>query len=99
VPQILPLLLLPLCWLLLIRPQRQRVARQHEMLTSLRPGDEVVTAGGLLGRVVQVGADRISLEVGPGLVIEVVPPAVTSRRGSAEVAAVEAPATAGEDQG
>ena len=84
-PPLLPLLLLPLCWLLLVRPQRQRVARQKQLIAAIQPGDDVVTAGGILGRVVAVAPDRISLEVAPGLTIDVLPPAVTRRAASPSV--------------
>jgi preprotein translocase subunit YajC len=76
---LLPLLLLPLCWLLLIRPQRQRVTRQLALVSALAVGDEVVTAAGIFGTVTATSPDRVSLEVAPGTVIDVVPAAVTSR--------------------
>jgi preprotein translocase subunit YajC len=79
VTSLLPLLLLPMCWFLLIRPQRQRVARHQQLLAAIQPGDEVVTAGGVLATVVAINPGRISLEIAPGVVIQVLPPAVTGR--------------------
>jgi preprotein translocase subunit YajC len=89
VTPLLPLLLVPLCWLLVIRPQRQRVARQQQLLASVRPGDEVITASGILARVAGVAPDHISLEIADGVVIRVVPAAVTGRSPRVAAAPVE----------
>lgn len=49
-------------WFLLIRPQRQQ-QRQHEaMLKALKKGDEVVTAGGIVGEVVHIKDDRVTVK-------------------------------------
>ncbi len=49
-------------WFLLIRPQRQQ-QRQHEtMLKALKKGDEVVTAGGIIGEVVHIKDDRVTVK-------------------------------------
>ncbi len=49
-------------WFLLIRPQRQQ-QRQHEtMLKALKKGDEVVTAGGIVGEVVHIKDDRVTIK-------------------------------------
>ncbi len=51
-------------WFLLIRPQRQQ-QRQHEaMLKALKKGDEVVTAGGIVGEVVHIKDDRVTVKSG-----------------------------------
>ena len=50
-------------YFLLIRPQRQQQRRHAELLGSLKPGDEVVTAGGIYGEVVQLDAERVMLEI------------------------------------
>jgi preprotein translocase subunit YajC len=58
-------------YFLLIRPQ-QKKAREHQaMLTKLAAGDEVVTAGGLLGRILEVGDHFVSLEVADGVRVKV----------------------------
>jgi preprotein translocase subunit YajC len=77
---LLPLVLIVgMMWLLLIRPQQQRVRRQQALLASLEVGDEVVTAGGLIGRIVELDDERMSLEVAPGVVVPFVRPAVSHR--------------------
>jgi len=66
---LLPLVLIVgMMWLLLIRPQQQRVRRQQALLSSLAVGDEVVTAGGLIGRIVALDDERMSVELAPGVV-------------------------------
>ena len=50
-------------YFLLIRPQRQQQRRHTDLLASLKPGDEVVTAGGIYGEVVQLDAERVMLEI------------------------------------
>lgn len=46
------------------RPQSKRAKEHKELLTSLSKGDEVITAGGILGKVVNLNDDYIVLEVG-----------------------------------
>jgi preprotein translocase subunit YajC len=69
------LLLIPLIfvvvYLLLLRPQQQRVRRQRELVRSVDVGDEVVTAGGIIGRVVELSDDRAWIEVADDVVIEI----------------------------
>ena len=65
--EFIPLALLAvLFWLFVIRPQRRRAADQAELLATLRPGNEVLTAGGLYGTVRRVEEDAVVLEVAPG---------------------------------
>jgi preprotein translocase subunit YajC len=65
-------------YLLLIRPQRQQQARQQDMLNSLKPGDEVITVGGIYGDVVEVEDDRVALEIAEDVEIEVSKRAIAS---------------------
>jgi preprotein translocase subunit YajC len=58
-------------WLLLIRPQRRRQRAQDEMLTNLRVGDEIVTAGGLYGHITAIEDDEVSLEIADGVEVRV----------------------------
>jgi preprotein translocase subunit YajC len=48
-------------YFLLIRPQRQEAARHQQMLDAVKKGDEIVTAGGIIGTVVHTEADRITI--------------------------------------
>ena len=78
--QIAILLLVPVAfWFLLVRPQRQRIAAQRALLTSLEPGEEVLTSGGLIGRIVEVGEGEVTLEIAAGTVVRVALAAVIGR--------------------
>jgi preprotein translocase subunit YajC len=50
-------------WFLLIRPQRAQQRKHAELLGALKPGDEVVTSGGIYGEVVQLDEERVMLEI------------------------------------
>jgi preprotein translocase subunit YajC len=53
-----------IAWFLLIKPQR-RIAQQHQqMLSSLKRNDEVMTDGGIIGIVVHITEDRVTLKSG-----------------------------------
>jgi preprotein translocase subunit YajC len=47
-----------------LRPQQRRMKAQRELIRSLQVGDEVITAGGLIGRIVVLGDTEIRLDVG-----------------------------------
>jgi preprotein translocase subunit YajC len=74
-----PLVLIALMYLLLVRPQQQRVRRQRELVATLEVGDRVVTAGGVLGTVVGLTDVEARVEVAPGTVLTVLRPAISSR--------------------
>ena len=50
-------------WLLLIRPQQRKQREQEQMLKSIEKGDDVITTGGLHGKVVGVTDDTLTLEI------------------------------------
>ena len=51
-------------WFLLIRPQKRREKKLKELQTSIKPGDNIVTNGGMFGRVADVGTDCFVVEMG-----------------------------------
>ena len=77
-PLILLAALAGVVWFLLIRPQRQRAAAQRSLLEGLKPEDEVITAGGVFGRVRSIADDHVVLEIAPGTEIRVAKAAVTN---------------------
>ena len=77
-PLIFLALLAAIFWFLLIRPQRQRAAAHRSLVEGLAVGDEVITAGGVIGRVRSIADDHVVLEIAPGTEIRVAKPAVTS---------------------
>ncbi|HKC16106.1 MAG TPA: preprotein translocase subunit YajC [Steroidobacteraceae bacterium] len=58
-------------YFMLIRPQQKRMKDQQAMLSKLATGDEVVTSGGILGRITEVGETFVTLEVADGVRIKV----------------------------
>jgi preprotein translocase subunit YajC len=60
---LLPVLLLVVFYFLLIRPQNKRAKEQRDMLSKVAAGDEVATSGGILGKVVEVGDQFVTLEI------------------------------------
>ncbi|RFF32024.1 preprotein translocase subunit YajC [Wenzhouxiangella sediminis] len=68
---LLPLILIVVIfWFLLIRPQMKRNKQHRELVAGLSAGDEVVTAGGMLGKITEVGESFVSLELTDGVVIK-----------------------------
>ncbi len=65
-------------WLILIRPQKQQQRRHQDLLANLKPGDEVITTGGIYGDIAEVHDDRVSLEIAEDVWIEVAKPAIAS---------------------
>lgn len=66
---ILPLIFLVALYLLLIRPQQKRQKQHQQLIGSLSVGDDVVTVGGLHGRVVALTDDTMDLEVTDDIVL------------------------------
>ncbi|HEY6482884.1 MAG TPA: preprotein translocase subunit YajC [Steroidobacteraceae bacterium] len=58
-------------YFLLIRPQQKKAKDHQALVAKLSSGDEVVTTGGLLGRVVDVGDNFITLEIADGVRVKV----------------------------
>ena len=58
-------------YIVLIRPQKRRQLQSRQMLSSLAIDDEVVTAGGIYGRIVELLADDVVLEIAPQVRVKV----------------------------
>ncbi len=68
----LPLIIIfVIFYFLLIRPQAKRSKDHKKMVEALAKGDEVVTNGGMLGKITEVADAFVTLEVGPGLSVRV----------------------------
>jgi preprotein translocase subunit YajC len=77
VVSLLPIILMfVLLYFLMLRPQMRKAKEQKQMLASLQKGDEVVTAGGTLGRVTKVADNYVSVEIAPNVEITVQKPAI-----------------------
>ena len=70
--QFLPFIVIfVLFYFMLIRPQMKRAKEQKKMIEALQKGDEVITAGGLLGKITKVGEQYVSLEIADNVTIQV----------------------------
>ena len=70
---IFPLMILAIMYFLLIRPQQQKMKEHQNMVNALRRGDQVVTQGGLIGKVTKVKEDNeIEVELAEGVKVRVV---------------------------
>ena len=75
----LPLILIfVVFYFLLIRPQQKRAKEHRTMVDSLKKGDWVVTTGGLLGKITDLGENFVKLQVTDGVEIKVQRPAVAA---------------------
>jgi preprotein translocase subunit YajC len=83
---VFPILILAVMWLFLVRPQQQRVRAQRNLLASLAVGDEVVTAGGLVGRIVELDDQHAVIEIAPGVTVTFIRAAVSKKVTPAEPA-------------
>ena len=71
--------MLGMFYFLLIRPMRQRERKHDTMVEELEKGDEVITAGGMYGRVERIDEDSIVLKVESGAMIRVTKGGVLTR--------------------
>jgi len=68
-----------LLWVLLIRPQRAKQQQQQKMLSSVEPGDEILTVGGLYGIVQELDEDEdLIVEIAEGIHVRVARRAVAT---------------------
>lgn len=70
-------MILVVFYFLLVRPQQKKAKETEEMLANLRVNDDVVTTGGLHGKIVRIADKAIILEIAPKVHVKVDRPAVT----------------------
>lgn len=76
---LLPLIVLFIVfWFLLLRPQMKKAKEHRELIAKLQKGDEVLTSGGVAGRIDDLGESFVSVEVAEKVVIKVQRGAVTA---------------------
>ncbi len=75
----LPLIIIfALFYFLLIRPQSKRQKEHRELVSALEKGQEVVTGGGVLGKVTDVGETWVTVEVAEGVALKIQKSTITS---------------------
>ena len=65
-------------YVLWIRPQQRRAKAHQEAVAAVKKGDEVITAGGIRGRVTKVGDDEAEVEIAQGVKVRVVKSTLTN---------------------
>ncbi|WP_322892120.1 MULTISPECIES: preprotein translocase subunit YajC [unclassified Yoonia] len=77
---IMLLLIFGIMYFLLIRPQQKRLKEHTAMLAALRRGDQVVTQGGVVGKIVKVKDEvgEIEVEIASGVIVRVMKPTIVS---------------------
>ena len=75
--QILPMILMfVVLWFLMIRPQMKKAKEHKALIEALQKGDEVVTQGGMVGKITKVGEAYVTLEIAQGTEVVVQKPAI-----------------------
>jgi preprotein translocase subunit YajC len=72
------LLIFVIFYVLMIRPQQRRVKEHQAAIAAVKKGDEVITAGGIRGRVTKVGDDEAEVEIAPNVKVRVVKSTLTN---------------------
>jgi preprotein translocase subunit YajC len=68
---IMPLAFIVIMYFLVIRPQQKKAKEHQALLTTLKVGDEVVTTGGIIGRIKAIADAFVTLEAGPNTTLKV----------------------------
>ena len=71
-----PILLLVIMYFLMIRPQMKKAKEHKAMIDALSKGDEVVTSGGIAGKITKVGDTYVGVEIADNVEIQLQKPAV-----------------------
>jgi len=84
--QVLPMFLffIGVMYFIVIRPARTRQKETQTMLQALKPGDRVVTTGGLLGTIVAVRDDRVQLRIADNVRVDLTKTAVVGLQSDPE---------------
>ncbi len=69
-------------YFLIIAPQRKRQKEHAAMVAAIKPGDRVITAGGIHGKVTQVRDDKVSVRVAPEVVMDFSKGSIATKLGS-----------------
>jgi preprotein translocase subunit YajC len=96
-PLIFIAVMVGLMWLLVLRPQRRRSSELAEMTANLSVGDEIVTAGGMYGRIERMDQEVLTVEIAPQTTVRIARGAVTGViRPEDELEPAEAPMAPGD---
>ncbi|MEW4982689.1 MAG: preprotein translocase subunit YajC [Cycloclasticus sp.] len=68
---VFPIALIIIFYFLLIRPQQKRNKQHKQLVSSSKKGDEIVTTGGVLGKITEVGDHFLTLEIGTNMSVQI----------------------------
>lgn len=86
----LPLILIFIVfWVVLIKPQQKRANEHKAVLAALKKGDQVITGGGIVGRITKVSDEQVSVEIASGVEVSVMKYSIQGLVGAAKPAAPE----------
>ena len=75
---LLPMILMfVVLWFLMVRPQMKKAKEHKALIAALAKGDEVVTQGGILGRIAKVGDTYVTVEIAAGTEVAVQKPSIS----------------------
>lgn len=75
---IMVVLFFAIMYFMIIRPQSKRAKEHKKMIEELHKGDEVITQGGIMGKITNIGEEGMSLEISEGVEIKIQAAAVTA---------------------
>ena len=75
---LLPIALIAVMYFLIIRPQMKRQKEHKAMLEKISKGDEVLTSGGLIGRIDEIGEQFVVLEIAAGVTVKMQKQAISA---------------------
>ena len=68
-------------YFLLIRPQQKRMKEHKELIGGLKRGDEVITQGGMIGKIAKVSDEEVTLDIGEGVKVRIVRSTIADVKG------------------
>lgn len=71
------ILIFVIMWFLIIRPQQRRVKEHQAEIAAVKKGDEVITGGGIRGKVTKVSEDEAEVEIASGVKVRIVKSTIT----------------------
>jgi len=77
------ILIFVVMYFLVIRPQQQKARDHRQMLNNLKKNDDVITAGGLYGKIVQLSDRVVTLEIAPNVRVRIDRPQIAAMASSA----------------
>ena len=78
------ILIIGIMYFLMIRPQQKRMKEHRDMVAAINRGDQVVTSGGIIGKVTKVDDSELQVEIAEGVRIKVLRATVSEVRGKGE---------------